>query len=1049
MIDQLYYTSCPRDKGRDRYDGFQVKASSEGITPEVEARVRQFSERYLWPSTLDSLVRPGRMSADEFARFPVALHCYSVPDGRFGLTRICIRPVQPERAGNFFAHTLVFPPETLADVAFNPFALARSDIFQQEDESDQTVLPILDGLSMVHVPEDNQCWRVVTSSPYVERLASLVDRLSTGDVERPVILVPATLLDAWAVAEAVLLLLPARFRIRVEFSVYEPDPYRVVAARAEQDGRPQLITTSLPAEGGRFHFRADEYEGQFYVFNFAESRFSTLGQPSAYAQRVATDCTGGQHESVNQLHRWLERLRLDGDPKAWDGALNAIDYLDPVLGLGLAEDRTVPESFRERMRGVVAGSETRPGLRTALDALVSICQTSEQAVAGTSVISEMVAIEAPGYGDSDFVTAFSALGSLFARAQNPTQLQEAAAVRLAGVGRDLLLARRAVCLRSGAQALGGAGARLLGQAAENVLGSDWAALRPDRAPLPEADLEALPSILDDGLHSLLSNDESRTSLRVILPEALNFAEKAGCLLAFWNRLQPWLVSEFLDTLPEPEAAELSRRIEAAISGGKCPQAWLDILRWQLRSSLPRDVKSASVPRLAAACRASREPPAAARQVLAEAAAHLDEGDYLSLLEALTGPDGDEVARVATEAYDERVGAVSGDERWKLRRQMAKRGAVNLLAREFVKSLLPWSVERGPDEVDMWVGRILSRYPPANSAVAKRLSVLPVSSAAEDNGALLRTYLTATAAQTDAQSKAARSAVARSLVAATPLGPLPSSLAECLKGVPTDTWLPADSLRLELMHEMASVSELYEQGRDLSFAALLTQRPRLAELLHSVRESEQDHARTWAMEVALQGAGITDVASARMLTEICKPPPRPPEQRLAPGWGELTGPLAKALDRVDLVKHVTALAQFVLWLEIELPRGRPQEGPVFVAELLKRTSKNVRAALWAYLAGRRSDDAWQEFWIRLHGVIEGRLPRLGGETRGGRPGRQTQPAREEQWAPRERVGAKSAAEGQPAVCQRSAPGRGLSHVLRAVWLRLLGITGHRKSTDERC
>ena len=127
--------------------------------------------------------------------------------------------------------------------------------------------------------DDSRCWELTKKSPYIEKAAALVDALSIGTTERPVIILPTSMDDAWHIVETVLLMLPERFRAQIEFSVYESDPYRVLKRNA--DGvtiAPHLITTVPSSEGGNFQFKEGEYEGSFRIFNFIEPRFSKLGE---------------------------------------------------------------------------------------------------------------------------------------------------------------------------------------------------------------------------------------------------------------------------------------------------------------------------------------------------------------------------------------------------------------------------------------------------------------------------------------------------------------------------------------------------------------------------------------------------------------------------------------------------------------------------------------------------------------------------------------------------------------------------------------------------
>ncbi|MCX6034186.1 MAG: hypothetical protein NTV38_04300, partial [Chloroflexi bacterium] len=587
---------------------------------------------------------------------------------------------------------------------------------------------------------------------------------------------------------------------------------------------------------------------QYYVFNFAELHFSKFPTTSPYVQRVVADCRGGRLTEVFRLQSWLNRLKLDTDAEKWSSILDAIDYLDP------SEHRP------------------KPDMRVVIDALANICHSSEQAEAATPVLANLLAAEAGVCSENDLRAAFSSLGVLIDRTDKPERIKQDVSAKLSETVASMLFVGRAFCVQAASTTLGAAGQNILGKAVDHLLSKRSLAYETgsiQHAASP-ADMEALPEIMDQGLHALFEKPD-RLRVKVLLPEALLFALKADCLGKLWVRLRPWLMSELLDTLPPTEAAELSRRIEAAVSGDKCPQAWLDLLRWQLCStSVPKDVKTSIVTSLAAACRASSNPSIATKEALGEATKQLEGLNYLLLLEALVDKVDDEVSQIAEQAYNEFLVTIPEQDQWKLRRKMAGRNA-NLVNREFVRTVWPWSEEQGQETLDKWMHEIFERFPEVNNDVASKLTSLAVR--AQDSDALtslLSAYLRkATDGKIDRQGRGARAAIALALITVIPLDGMSPNLAQCLDNISLENWPPHEAVRFELMREMASVTQMYEAGRDLSFADLLKQRPLLLERIKSsyLESTQRRQAFGWAVQVALKGPGIVDLESSEALLDI--------------------------------------------------------------------------------------------------------------------------------------------------------------------------------------
>jgi hypothetical protein len=994
-IDQLYYTSCARDQGREGIDGFQVKASSPGISGEVEKRIRLFSERYTWPTGLDSLVRPGAMEAEEFSRFPVALHYYPLPDGRQALTRICISPVQPKRAGNFFAHTLAFPREALAPLASNPFALARSGVFRQEDESSETALSVIAGFEHLRDSDDGTSLRVVASPPYAEQAAPMLSALSSGAADRPVVVVARALEEAPSLIEGLLLLLPEQFRLGIAFCIYEPHPYRIL--RGAETGRPHILTTSLSADGGEFGFRPEEYEGHFYVYNFAESRFSTMPHVSAFSARVADESRLGHSEDAARVLTVLGELGLGSEPAAWDDALAAADFLRPAMG------------------------GPRPALEAAVASLVQTCSTATQAAAAVRALVEALTNESD-CSPADLTKASSAMRALLERVGPSDPVRHAAATQMAELASGLLLGGNAACVRCAADALGPAGDELLGAAVERALPETSLNRTPRPAgPLAPEDAAALPGVLSGGMRALFQKTSGNEKARVLLPDALRFSERSDCLYPFWQALWAWFRPEFLDPRPWLEVAELVRRVDTAIAGQdeqspRCPVAVLDLKLWQIESDgVPRDEKMGCLASVAAACRRTDDARSWARRATTLVASKLDDMSCLWFLECLAADRRDEVTEDARQAYDgllkraatrepadaarqregkprggkrapaDRIGAkgaggkggeeTAAERAWAFRTRAAKRGASHLLAMEFIGCVWP---RAEADDLQQWVRRLLQRDPQVNRVACEYLAELATQGTDADSArALLSAYLCAAReAGLRLQGTPEHDRVVQALCRITPFSGLTDQLHSCLAGAKTDVWPEKDALRYELLREITAAERRRDGAPDTSFAALLAHQPRLPELLRSYYGTEPREVCAWAMGMALAGAGIANVDTVVALLAIA------PEGEIVLDPEHFLAAAVPALVQVSLVKRVLALTQFVLW--VQTVSGRPQSGAEhLVAALVRATDRGTRAALWAYLEERRSGAAWARFMSTLRAESESAPPRAGpdGEDQG--------------------------------------------------------------------
>jgi hypothetical protein len=842
-IDQLYYTSCPREKGRDDYDGFQVKACSEGISPEDEKRIRLYSENYVWPASLDSLISPGPLAKQDLALFPIALHYYFLPDGRAALTHTSISPVQPRRAGNFFSHTLVFDTEELIRAGCDPFALARSGVFQLQDETDAKTIPCLDGFAQIFPSGRDEESYPVPPEPYKEYLAALIDAVSADDGKRPVIIVPIQLNDAWDLVETVFRVVPLKRRMHIEFSIYEPQPYRILnAAYRHLNDRNIAVTTSLPKEGGTFKFRSDEYEGLYRIFNFAETRFSTMPEPSLFAKRMAGSLSKGDFRDIAQVHAGLDRLKLaDSGSGFGSAALPAIDCLGSRV--------------------------SREDMDSALKSFVDSCISADQAEAAFDALLDITAAGAGQYSDDEYLRIFACMETLGKRITRFDELQEKIVTKLGRVAGELFLEGRTAVMDVSVKVAMQAAPDMLGEAVRLVL-EKWIAHESQAHEIlclsPQADLAALSGLFDGGLHALARKDEYRLYLNGWFPEALRLASAAGFSAALWTHMEQWFFSDYLNKLPSwNDANVLTGKMKNAVSDGQSPRITLDLLRWKLTkgfsapsSEYTKNEKALLFSDIAAVCGKADDPAASASTMIETVkGVGLSKEDHLLFLEDFATTKCDALVAFARKGYCECLGVFYAEDKseetpakltlwnriklffqrdtakkkprdeaaekdneqieredavWEWRYLAARCSAFNLLADDFISSIRSCPDTKSKEQIGKWVQKVFRHSAEANQHAVERL--IAFAETCGDTGAardMLYAYLVKTKqlnSSTDVQPIRAIAALALSRTI--PLWGLSADYSEVLSDIKTDTWPEADVSRFALMRMIASVNNQY-------------------------------------------------------------------------------------------------------------------------------------------------------------------------------------------------------------------------------------------------
>jgi flagellar motor protein MotB len=360
VIGQHYFTWCELTEGVEGISGFQTRAKSKAITPEIDKAIKKFCTEYGLPRSLKHLEsRADKIPPEELQKAPVAVHYFAISAEMRGLTRMVLAENQ-RGGGNFFAHTLVFPVQMLEPLDYNPFQVIRPDIFQDRagtagkelfdlprfpDSADRHLLPQF-------------------AEPMSAAVRQVLEALTVKpEDQRPVIICSAQADELPRIIEAVVQVLPMEYRPGVTFSTYEVDPYRLRSVSGDANLGQRIIGTLPPQEGGKFEFQEDEYLSRYYIFNLAEQRSSEVSSTiPEYGRLAAETLQTGKWRGLETAHQLFSALEIAPSPGDWGPALPAAALLTPDKAMS-------PEDWRLTKQ-----------------ALIAVCRVASQARAGLSLL---------------------------------------------------------------------------------------------------------------------------------------------------------------------------------------------------------------------------------------------------------------------------------------------------------------------------------------------------------------------------------------------------------------------------------------------------------------------------------------------------------------------------------------------------------------------------------------------------------------------------------------------------------------------------------------
>lgn len=290
---QTYYTSCQH--GLRGGKGFQINAATEGIDPALLQQVERLG-LYIPPVSA-----PSRPTEEEIARFPVSLLFQRLGDDTAVIAQARYTGADYSgRFGNYFTHALI-PADAEADLTSEgllPIEMWGSPTWVTR-ESPATTLPALDRLDAGGIIDPERVTLFLSERGRVARLPAFLTAiqgaLATG--RRIIIVEESESVALWIAAASYAL--PRNLALRLTFSTYSKNPYQsdflVVGTTSDSD----------------FGFAQHEIDHQFYVFDFAEGRFTTVGEATPFAQAVAAAYAAGAALDVAAFGAFAERAAPD------------------------------------------------------------------------------------------------------------------------------------------------------------------------------------------------------------------------------------------------------------------------------------------------------------------------------------------------------------------------------------------------------------------------------------------------------------------------------------------------------------------------------------------------------------------------------------------------------------------------------------------------------------------------------------------------------------------------------------------------------------------
>jgi hypothetical protein len=933
-VEQLFYTDRPRGKGLEpAAAGYQIKACSAGLSPESRRQLNSICMHYgdvvhryapraaqdqemAWRAQAESL---SEVPDEILNAFPEIWTYDRLGDDVFALTRIRYTGLTHDgRTGNFFAHALVFPPESLATHSFNPLALSRAGLFKSNDPTDETALHTYPDLgSPTADPADNG---ILRGAPYHAHLAAMVSALCpTTPSIRPVLICLADWRQATPLVEVLVNLLPPAVRCRTTFCTYESDPKWLVPTTTGE--RPTHLAAAhdllvlCGPDDRSFNLRPEEYQSVYAVFNFVDHQFSDLGEPRRYAAFAAACVHEERTERLEHHHTLVAQLGFDHDPTAWDTLVPAADLLSAQL-----QPDALVAAAQSLATLATEPRQARIALERLLPHIEALAHTNNAAglsalTTNLARLTDRVATAAEQAQATDFVSHLRTLATMaFVAGQGRTT---AALLTACGKARDgILLA-------------------LL----NDILG-DPVASRVNASLT--SDWEQLVELFLDGLRLAEKTPDTAPPLARLLVATFRTAHATGLVPQVWEGVGGRLVKAHLGSQWDAEKRQLVRDLIACVPVDRCPDAnaWLNLRL--LEATPPQSVAELidSLEKIAGTCSRCADAATLTQDALRIAReqlrAHPQRAEALGrLAEAAHGTAS---GTTLFAAYRHEMEQAEPNQYSKIRQALATAGVVHVLCRELLAEVLPWNEENGHRTLQSWQSAVLKAHAKVLDGVRQEVAILLGEPEQADSMFPLAEALIPKQPDKSAAGRglvALYGAVARVL----PLEPLSNKWRQALASLPGGV-APEAQARLRVLQFMGAVAKL-ASDEHWSPTDFPHSDPAWRDDIRSLGPGEKAQVLEWCLDT-FATTGVTTAQEAEGLVVLL----RAAGEQSADTVANAVAYLLKERDPVTAVLVATAFALCAL-------EGAQKSAAwgVIVRAILEPWDKSTRRLFEAHLAHR--------------------------------------------------------------------------------------------------
>lgn len=313
-MKQIYYTSCLAGRSLSGNGGYQIRALSADLAPDLARTfVPALAFELPWNDS-DFLAEQA-----EGKKNPIRLAYLNDPDhGSFVVHSVDAGPdPATDRPGNFFSHLICELPANIDPLQI--VGLWKDPFWKVCDDDFKTPLDPLESLPCGSFLSDERFAHFLQNEKNANFFLFLMNAWIRRSEEGRIYLAAPPDTIAFALWGMLRFLHPC-FRGDLTFSTYEMNPSRTSA---------KIVGLWLPGNGSRILPQYCKMEPSLF-YNFYRESGSDLS-PSDYLHFILQKCRGSRFSDIVRFHDWIDR---EGDPD-----LSLMDLLAKTLDLPERLDR--------------------------------------------------------------------------------------------------------------------------------------------------------------------------------------------------------------------------------------------------------------------------------------------------------------------------------------------------------------------------------------------------------------------------------------------------------------------------------------------------------------------------------------------------------------------------------------------------------------------------------------------------------------------------------------------------------------------------------------